>query len=146
MEPVEEIKDGKKDVIIESKKEPLTKEGDKTEKEEKKLTKNQKLKMKKKARKAKVEEGGDDNFEEELKWCIEQINTGIRCNKLDKEQCIAVSLFTFSLVSESSSVLSILTSTKEPLVKKRQLMYTVFGDYRKLMRDSRFQIKKESVL
>ena len=61
--------------------------------EEKKLSKSQKKKAKTKARKAKATEE-EANFDEELKWCIEQITLGIECNKLTKEQCILLLHYT----------------------------------------------------
>ena len=111
-------------------------------KEEKKLTKNQKQKQRKKARKARAKGEEESNLEEELKWCIDQIQLGIDCNKLDSYQCKSSDK---KVVKESNSALAILKSDKEPMVKKRQLMYTIFGDYRKLMRDPKFQIKKNKV-
>lgn len=41
------------------------------------------------------------------------------------------------LVKESRNVLNILESETAPLVKKRHLMSVVFGDYRKLMKNSK---------
>ena len=49
------------------------------------------------------------------------------------------------IVAESNSALDVLTSDKTPMVKKRQLMFTIFGDYRKLMRDPKFLPKKQVV-
>jgi hypothetical protein len=110
--------------------------------EEKKLTKNQKQKQRRKARKARAKGEEESNPEEELKWCINQIQLGIDCNKLDSEQCNGTNK---KIVKESNSALAILKSDKEPIVKKRQLMHTIFGDYRKLMKNPKFQTKKAKV-
>jgi len=54
------------------------------------LTKNQKEKQRKKARKARQAQETETSFEEELQWCIDQIQHGIDSNKLAKIQCIFI--------------------------------------------------------
>jgi len=38
------------------------------------------------------------------------------------------------LEAEITSAMNLLLSEKEPIIKKRQLMRTIFGDYRKMMK------------
>ncbi|KAL4624373.1 hypothetical protein GN956_G17380 [Arapaima gigas] len=58
----------------------------------------------------------------ELDWCIEQLELGLRTQKSTPKQ-----------MEEASRALKTLRSSKAPLVKKRQVMRAMFGDYRKKM-------------
>ncbi|XP_023663825.1 UPF0488 protein C8orf33 homolog isoform X2 [Paramormyrops kingsleyae] len=62
----------------------------------------------------------------ELEWCIEQLELGLRTQKSTPKQ-----------MEESSRALKTLHSSKAPLVKKRQVMRSMFGDYRKKMADEK---------
>jgi len=62
----------------------------------------------------------NEQLHKEISWCVEQLRMGIYCLKPTTKQA-----------KESERVLKILTSTKAPLVKKRQVMHQTFGDYRK---------------
>lgn len=64
----------------------------------------------------------DDNFEEELCWCIQQIEIGLRNQKATKDQ-----------VSKSEKLMAQLKSKKNPKPKKRMLMRSNFGNYRQNM-------------
>ncbi|XP_018590422.1 UPF0488 protein C8orf33 homolog isoform X1 [Scleropages formosus] len=60
----------------------------------------------------------------ELDWCIEQLELGLRTQKSTPKQ-----------MEEASRALKTLRSGKAHLAKKRQVMRTVFGDYRKKMEE-----------
>ncbi|XP_048870377.1 UPF0488 protein C8orf33 homolog [Brienomyrus brachyistius] len=62
----------------------------------------------------------------ELDWCIEQLELGLRTQKSTPKQ-----------TEEASRALKTLHSSKAPLVKKRQVMRAMFGDYRKKMADEK---------
>ncbi|KAI1896214.1 hypothetical protein AGOR_G00092500 [Albula goreensis] len=62
----------------------------------------------------------------ELDWCIEQLELGLRTQKSSPKQ-----------MEEASRALKTLRSSKAPLVKKRQVMRTMFGDYRKKMEEDK---------
>ncbi|XP_076804173.1 uncharacterized protein LOC143448355 isoform X2 [Clavelina lepadiformis] len=61
-----------------------------------------------------------EDFHKEVNWCIEQLRMGMFTKNPSKQQ-----------VQECERVIRILTSSKAPLVKKRQAMRQMFGDYRK---------------
>eukprot|EP01135_Chromosphaera_perkinsii_P012312 Nk52_evm4s2635 gene=Nk52_evmTU4s2635 len=63
------------------------------------------------------------NYEEELNWCIRQLNLGLKTKNPDQKQ-----------KEETHKYLKTLESTKSPLVKKRFLMNKLFGDYRAKMK------------
>lgn len=63
------------------------------------------------------------SFEEELTWCIRQLQTSSVTSDIEKYQ---------KVIFEKN--IKTLTSTKTPLPRKRQLMRSVFGDYRSKMR------------
>jgi len=69
----------------------------------------------------------DLKYENELEWCISQLEAGIKSAK-NTEQ-----------ISESKKVIAKLRSTSYPKPGKRSLMRVVFGDYRTRM-------KEESIL
>ncbi|XP_069036854.1 UPF0488 protein C8orf33 homolog isoform X3 [Lepisosteus oculatus] len=62
----------------------------------------------------------------ELDWCVEQLELGLRTQKSTPKQ-----------VEEANRALKTLRSDKAPLVKKRQVMRAMLGDYRKKMEDEK---------
>lgn len=68
----------------------------------------------------------DEQLNRELDWCIEQLELGLKTQKTSSKQR-----------EEASRALKTLRSTKAPLVKKRQVMRAVSGDYRKKMEEER---------
>ncbi|KAJ8245777.1 hypothetical protein GJAV_G00260210 [Gymnothorax javanicus] len=62
----------------------------------------------------------------ELDWCAEQLELGLRTQKSSSKQ-----------MEEASRALKTLRSNKAPLVKKRQVMRAMFGDYRKKMEEDK---------
>ncbi|KAJ8364143.1 hypothetical protein SKAU_G00129740 [Synaphobranchus kaupii] len=62
----------------------------------------------------------------ELDWCVEQLELGLRTQKSSPKQ-----------MGEASRALKTLRSNKAPLVKKRQVMRAMFGDYRKKMEEDK---------
>jgi len=80
----------------------------------------------------KTQEAGqsaEDKFQCELNWCIEQLEMGLAFQKPDKRQAEVVQRHLRSL-----------NSSKTPMPRKRQLMFSLFGDYRKKMQEDK---KKE---
>lgn len=61
-------------------------------------------------------------FEQELVWCIEQLQLGLETQNPTSRQAV-----------EAEKALKILLSAKAPMIKKRQVMRNTFGDYRKKM-------------
>ncbi|MEE6497240.1 hypothetical protein FKM82_002675 [Ascaphus truei] len=73
-----------------------------------------------------MEEVPQGTFEDELEWCISQLEIGLlRLNPTQKQ------------VSETQHALLVLRSRKSPFVKKRQMMNQVFGNYRLKMAEER---------
>lgn len=68
----------------------------------------------------------DEQLNRELDWCIEQLELGLRTQKTSSKQR-----------EEASRALKTLRSSKAPLVKKRQVMRAISGDYRKKMEEER---------
>ncbi|XP_063981752.1 UPF0488 protein CG14286 [Diachasmimorpha longicaudata] len=64
----------------------------------------------------------ENRFELELCWCIQQLELSMTSNKLGDKQARA-----------SQKSLKLLKSNNVPLVQKRQIMRTTFGDYREKM-------------
>ncbi|XP_072312122.1 UPF0488 protein C8orf33 homolog isoform X2 [Eucyclogobius newberryi] len=64
----------------------------------------------------------EEQLQRQLDWCIEQLELGMRSHKASPKQ-----------TEESSRALKTLRSSKAPLVKKRQVMRAMAGDYRKKM-------------
>ncbi|XP_072125352.1 UPF0488 protein C8orf33 homolog isoform X2 [Mobula birostris] len=62
----------------------------------------------------------------EVDWCIEQLELGLRSQKSSQKQ-----------VDEALCACRTLRSEKAPLVKKRQVMRSIFGDYRRRMEEER---------
>ncbi|KAM3144918.1 hypothetical protein pb186bvf_002923 [Paramecium bursaria] len=101
--------------------------------DDKQKSKNQKKREKKKLQQeqnkqlmAQVEEQVKDvvkEGDEELIWCIKQLKLGLLDKNLSPQQ-----------LQESTEVISLLESDKQPMIKKRLIMKQIFGDYRKLMK------------
>lgn len=73
-----------------------------------------------------MEEAPKGTFEDELEWCIHQLETGLlRRNPTPRQ------------VADTQRVLRVLRSRKAPFVKKRQVMSQVFGNYRLKMAEER---------
>uniref|UniRef100_A0A672MYZ5 Zgc:112185 n=1 Tax=Sinocyclocheilus grahami TaxID=75366 RepID=A0A672MYZ5_SINGR len=68
----------------------------------------------------------DELLSRELDWCIEQLELGLRTQKTSSKQR-----------EEASRALKTLHSSKAPLVKKRQVMRAISGDYRKKIEEER---------
>ncbi|XP_071671003.1 UPF0488 protein C8orf33 homolog isoform X2 [Patagioenas fasciata] len=66
----------------------------------------------------------DDQLWKEVNWCVEQLELGLKTQKPTPKQA-----------EEALRAIKTLRSDKAPLVKKRQLMRTMFGDYRKKMEE-----------
>ncbi|XP_078096564.1 UPF0488 protein C8orf33 homolog [Mustelus asterias] len=66
----------------------------------------------------------DEQLRRELNWCIEQLELGLRTQKVKQKQA-----------DGALRALRTLRSEKAPLVKKRQVMRSIFGDYRKKMEE-----------
>ncbi|XP_062444148.1 UPF0488 protein C8orf33 homolog isoform X2 [Rhea pennata] len=66
----------------------------------------------------------DDQLWKEVDWCVEQLELGLKTQKSSPKQ-----------VEEALRAIKTLRSDKAPLVKKRQIMRTMFGDYRKKMEE-----------
>nr|XP_028561890.1 uncharacterized protein LOC114584308 isoform X1 [Podarcis muralis]XP_028561891.1 uncharacterized protein LOC114584308 isoform X1 [Podarcis muralis]XP_028561892.1 uncharacterized protein LOC114584308 isoform X1 [Podarcis muralis] len=81
-----------------------------------------------------MEEAPKPTYQEELEWCISQLETGLlHLNPTPKQ------------VEETRRILGVLRSSKSPLVKKRQVMHHVFGDYRLKMAEERQRAAKAAV-
>ncbi|NXK82653.1 CH033 protein, partial [Amazona guildingii] len=65
-----------------------------------------------------------DQLWKEVDWCVEQLELGLKTQKSTPKQ-----------VDEALRAIKTLRSDKAPLVKKRQLMRAMFGDYRKKMEE-----------
>uniref|UniRef100_A0A8C0FRZ6 Uncharacterized protein n=1 Tax=Bubo bubo TaxID=30461 RepID=A0A8C0FRZ6_BUBBB len=66
----------------------------------------------------------DDQLWKEVDWCVEQLELGLKTQKPTPKQA-----------EEALRAIRTLRSDKAPLVKKRQLMRAMFGDYRKKMEE-----------
>ncbi|NXL84482.1 CH033 protein, partial [Alectura lathami] len=66
----------------------------------------------------------DDQLWKEVDWCVEQLELGLKTQKSTPKQ-----------VEEALRAIKTLRNDKAPLVKKRQVMRAVFGDYRKKMEE-----------
>ncbi|XP_019395481.1 PREDICTED: UPF0488 protein C8orf33 homolog isoform X2 [Crocodylus porosus] len=68
----------------------------------------------------------DEQLRRELDWCVEQLELGLKMQKSTPKQ-----------VDEALHAIRTLRSDKAVLVKKRQVMQAMFGDYRKKMEEER---------
>ncbi|XP_075890600.1 UPF0488 protein C8orf33 homolog [Nelusetta ayraudi] len=71
-----------------------------------------------------TELSAEEQLNRQLDWCIEQLELGMKSLKATPKQ-----------KEEASRALKTLRSSKAPLVKKRQVMRAMAGDYRKKMED-----------
>ncbi|XP_015280602.1 PREDICTED: uncharacterized protein LOC107122086 isoform X2 [Gekko japonicus] len=81
-----------------------------------------------------MEEAPRGTFQDELEWCISQLETGLLNLHPTPEQ-----------VEDSQRILRVLRSRKAPSVKKRQMMHQVFGDYRLKMAEERKRTAEAAV-
>ncbi|XP_078519073.1 UPF0488 protein C8orf33 homolog isoform X2 [Lissotriton helveticus] len=80
-----------------------------------------------------MEETPQGTFQDELEWCIRQLETGlIRQNPTTQQ------------VGDTHRILNVLRSHKAPFVKKRQVMNQVFGDYRQKMAKERHKVENNA--
>lgn len=84
----------------------------------------------------------EEKFESELLWCIQQLQNSLKSGKLSKkagnifELLVFVTIclkFFLSFVAESSVKSLNVLMGKSSIVKKRQTMRVLFGDYRAKM-------------
>ncbi|XP_066186094.1 UPF0488 protein C8orf33 homolog isoform X1 [Sylvia atricapilla] len=72
----------------------------------------------------KTSQQSDEQLWKELDWCVNQLELGLKTQKPTPKQA-----------EEALRAIRTLRSDKAPLVKKRQLMRAMFGDYRKKMQE-----------
>ncbi|NXD44672.1 CH033 protein, partial [Copsychus sechellarum] len=72
----------------------------------------------------KTSQQSDEQLWKEVDWCVNQLELGLKTQKPTPKQA-----------EEALRAIRILRSDKAPLVKKRQLMRAMFGDYRKKMQE-----------
>ncbi|XP_056359257.1 UPF0488 protein C8orf33 homolog isoform X7 [Oenanthe melanoleuca] len=72
----------------------------------------------------KTSQQSDEQLRKEVDWCVNQLELGLKTQKPTPKQA-----------EEALRAIRILRSDKAPLVKKRQLMRAMFGDYRKKMQE-----------
>ncbi|TFK04067.1 hypothetical protein DR999_PMT13430 [Platysternon megacephalum] len=81
-----------------------------------------------------MEETPQGTFQDELEWCILQLETGLlRLNPTPKQ------------AEETQHILKVLRSRKAAFVKKRQVMNRVFGDYRLKMAEEQKRTEKAAM-
>ncbi|XP_019938800.2 UPF0488 protein C8orf33 homolog [Paralichthys olivaceus] len=73
-----------------------------------------------------TELSAEEQLNRQLDWCIEQLELGMRSQKGTPKQ-----------KEEASRALTTLRSSKAPLVKKRQVMRAMTGEYRKKMEEEK---------
>ncbi|XP_027758528.1 UPF0488 protein C8orf33 homolog [Empidonax traillii] len=66
----------------------------------------------------------EEQLQRELDWCVRQLELGLKTQKPTAKQA-----------EDALRAIRTLRSDKAPLVKKRQLMRAMFGDYRKKMQE-----------
>ncbi|NWS35712.1 CH033 protein, partial [Polioptila caerulea] len=72
----------------------------------------------------KTPQHSDEQLWKEVDWCVNQLELGLKTQKPTPKQA-----------EEALRAIRTLRSDKAPLVKKRQLMRAMFGDYRKKMQE-----------
>ncbi|NXD27874.1 CH033 protein, partial [Spelaeornis formosus] len=72
----------------------------------------------------KTSQQSDEQLRKEVDWCVNQLELGLKTQKPTPKQA-----------EEALRAIRTLRSDKAPLVKKRQLMRVMFGDYRKKMQE-----------
>ncbi|XP_061561388.1 UPF0488 protein C8orf33 homolog [Phycodurus eques] len=73
-----------------------------------------------------TELSAEEQFKRQLDWCIEQLELGMKSQKATPKQR-----------EDACRALKTLRSSKAPLVKKRQAMRAMAGDYRKKMEEEK---------
>uniref|UniRef100_A0A7M4DWR3 Uncharacterized protein n=1 Tax=Crocodylus porosus TaxID=8502 RepID=A0A7M4DWR3_CROPO len=73
-----------------------------------------------------AEPASDEQLRRELDWCVEQLELGLKMQKSTPKQG-----------KQALHAIRTLRSDKAVLVKKRQVMQAMFGDYRKKMEEER---------
>ncbi|GAB6031272.1 hypothetical protein CHUAL_009072 [Chamberlinius hualienensis] len=74
-----------------------------------------------------------DNFEAELRWCIEKLKLLLSSTNSSQKQ-----------TDIRKKAISVLSDVKAPLIKKRSVMRTSLGDYRTQMKEDELRYLKES--
>ncbi|XP_074655823.1 uncharacterized protein LOC141909314 [Tubulanus polymorphus] len=74
----------------------------------------------------------DDDYDRELYWCIQELELSQKNMKQGLKHA-----------EETMKLLKVLRNPKSSLVKKRQIMRSAFGDYRKKMKDQEKQFQKD---
>ncbi|XP_041575002.2 UPF0488 protein C8orf33 homolog isoform X1 [Taeniopygia guttata] len=72
----------------------------------------------------KISQQSEEQLWKEVDWCMNQLELGLKTQKPTQKQA-----------EEALRAIRTLRSDKAPLVKKRQLMRAMFGDYRKKMQE-----------
>ncbi|NXS21120.1 CH033 protein, partial [Mystacornis crossleyi] len=72
----------------------------------------------------KTSQQAEEQLRKEVDWCVNQLELGLRTQKPTPKQA-----------EEALRAIRTLRSDKAPLVRKRQLMRAMFGDYRKKMQE-----------
>lgn len=80
-----------------------------------------------------LDEESENKFELELCWCIQQLEVTLQTAQLPDKQSRDV-----------NKNLNALRSSNVPLIKKRQIMRTTFGDYRAKMQKDEVKYGKNS--
>ncbi|XP_047465109.1 UPF0488 protein C8orf33 homolog [Mugil cephalus] len=141
--PVEDMETGEtagSQQCVQEEKPSLLQEADSPTQQSAKSKTKKKKSGKKKATSAEPEQkpsegspGGEDaelsaeeQLNRQLDWCIEQLELGLKSQKGTPKQ-----------KEEASRALKTLRSSKAPLVKKRQVMRAMSGDYRKKMEEEK---------
>ncbi|KDR10652.1 UPF0488 protein CG14286 [Zootermopsis nevadensis] len=70
-------------------------------------------------------------FELELQWCIQQLEGALSTNKMSTKQA-----------QDAAHSLTVLRSKNAPIIKKRQVMRSSFGDYRTKMLEEEKKFNK----
>ncbi|XP_022093591.1 protein split ends-like isoform X2 [Acanthaster planci] len=83
-----------------------------------------------------LQESAAEKFQKELCWCIQQTRVGLANIKSSAKEAKPQ-------VEEAHKLLRILTSTKAPMARKRQVMRAAFGDYRSKMQQEERKHKAE---
>ncbi|XP_038276456.1 uncharacterized protein LOC119862959 isoform X2 [Dermochelys coriacea] len=87
-----------------------------------------------------MEQAPQGTFQDELEWCILQLETVLlHLNPTPKQVGF------LSAAEETRHILKILRSRKAAFVKKRQVMNHVFGDYRLKMAEERKRTEKAAI-
>ncbi|TDG40976.1 hypothetical protein AWZ03_012601 [Drosophila navojoa] len=74
------------------------------------------------AKKTNFDGDNDIQFEVELCWCVQQLQTALQSGNLSQK-----------VAEDTTKNLKVLTSQTAPLIKKRQVMKLALGDYRSKM-------------